>query len=731
MAPRALHPSPFTPSTPALLAVLALSLAAALAAACGGSQTSTNPPEPTMTPPVAKRVPHALEDHGQTREDPYYWMRSDDRSDPEVLAHLAAENAYAEQELAPLAGFRESLFEEIVARIPKDDVSVPYHLDGYWYYRRDEEGKEYPIYCRRAGTMEADEQIILDANAEAEGHDYYSAKGLSTSVNGELLAYGEDLVSRRIYTLKFRNLETGEHLADEIPGTSGNAVWALDNQTVFYVKKEEGTLREYQAWRHVLGTPATDDVMVYEEEDAEFFLGISRSRSRDYVLIGSYQTLSHEYRYVDAREPTSEAVVFLPREEAHEYDIDHYDGRFYVRTNWQARDFRLMSAEASASADKGAWREEIPSRDGVFLIGFELFRDHLVVSERREGIARLNVIPWADRAAAHEVAFDESAYYSSIGTNSEVDTTTLRLDYTSMTTPWSVFDYDMNGRELTLKKRARVEGEFDQAAYVTTRIAVPARDGTEVPVSIVHRRDLDRAQPQPLLLYGYGAYGYSMDPTFSSTRLSLLDRGFIFAIAHIRGGQELGRAWYEDGRLLNKRHTFEDFIDCGAYLAAEGWTAADRLFAHGGSAGGLLVGAVANMRPDLFRGIVADVPFVDVVTTMLDESIPLTTFEYDEWGNPNDREYYDYMMSYSPYDNVTAQDYPNMLVITGLHDSQVQYWEPMKWVARLREVKTDDNRLLFAVNMEAGHGGASGRFRRHKETALIYAFLLDLVGVRR
>jgi len=427
-------------------------------------------------------------------------------------------------------------------------------------------------------------------------------------------------------------------------------------------------------------------------------------------------------------------MVFLPRESAHEYDIDHYDGRFYVRTNWQARDFRLMSAasaDGAATADKATWREEIPSRSGIFLIGFELFQNHLVVAERREGIARLNIIPWADRSAAHEVAFEETAFYSSIGTNSEVDTTTLRLDYTSMTTPGSVFDYDMNTKEMTLRKRDRVEGDFDQGAYTTTRISAEARDGTAVPISIVHRRDLDRSAPQPLLLYGYGAYGYSMDPTFSSTRISLLDRGFIFAIAHIRGGQELGRAWYEDGRLLNKRHTFEDFIDCGEHLAREGWTSADRLFAHGGSAGGLLVGAVANMRPDLFRGIVADVPFVDVVTTMLDESIPLTTFEYDEWGNPNDREYYDYMMTYSPYDNVEAQDYPNILVITGLHDSQVQYWEPMKWVARLRELKTDDNRLLFHVNMEAGHGGASGRFRRHKETALIYAFLLDLVGVRR
>jgi oligopeptidase B len=684
-----------------------------------------------MTPPIAKQVPYQHREHGVVREDPYFWMRSDDRSDPEVLAHLRAENDYAEAVMEPLAGFREALFEEIVARIPKDDESVPYRLDGYWYYRRVEEGKEYPIYCRKEGSLEADEEIILDANAEAEDHEYYAARGLTVTVDGKILAYAEDTVSRRVYTVRFRDLETGENLADVIEGTTGQLVWALDDRTIFYIKREEGTLRAHQVWRHVLGTEPSEDVMVYDETDAEFLLGISRSRSRDYVLIGSFQTLSHEYRYVDARNPTSDPVLFLDREEEHEYDIDHFDGRFWIRTNWQARDFRLMSVEPGRSDDKENWREEIPARDGVHFRGFELFDDHLVVEERREGIARLRVIPWADRDSAHEISFEESAYYADIGTNSEPDTTTLRLDYSSMTTPWSVYDYDMESRQMTLMKRDRVEGDFDPEAYATTRLTATAHDGTSVPISLVYRRDLDRSRPRPLLLYGYGAYGYSLDPTFSSTRISLLDRGVIYAIAHIRGGQEMGRAWYEDGRLLNKRHTFEDFIDCARYLVDEGWTAPDRLFAHGGSAGGLLVGAVANMAPELFLAIVADVPFVDVVTTMLDETIPLTTFEYDEWGNPNEREYFDYILSYSPYDNVTAQDYPNMLVITGLHDSQVQYWEPMKWVARLRERKTDDNRLLFSVNMDAGHGGASGRFRRHKETALTYAFLLDLLEIRQ
>ena len=684
---------------------------------------------------MAKRVPHELRAHDHVRQDPYYWMRSDDRSDPEVLAHLEAENAYAEAQLERLRDFRTALYEEIVRRIPQDDESVPYRLDGWWYYDRVAEGKEYSIYCRKRGSMDAEEQIMLDANVEAEGHDFYDLAGMTVTVDGNTLAYAEDTVSRRVYTIKFRNLQTGENLPDVIEGTSGNMVWALDHQTLFYVKREEGTLRAYQVWRHRLGTPVTDDVLVYEETDDEFRIGIFRSRSRDYVFVGSFQTLSHEYRTIDARNPTAEPRIVLPREREHEYDVDHAHGRFWIRTNWQATDFRLMSVVPNESQDKTKWREEIPEREGVLLRGFELFKEHLVVAERRGGIARLNVIPIRRRATlarddAHEVEFEEPIYTSDIGTNSEFDTATLRLGYTSMTTPSSVYDYDMNARSLELKKRQRVVGDFEPAAYVTERVTATVRDGTEVPISIVYRRDLDRSRPQPLLLYGYGSYGYSLDPSFSSTRLSLLDRGVIYAIAHIRGGQEMGRAWYEDGKLLKKMNTFTDFIDCGLHLQREGWTDPTKMFAHGGSAGGLLMGAVINMRPEIFAGVVADVPFVDVVTTMLDESIPLTTFEYDEWGNPNQEEYYRYMLSYSPYDNVRAQDHPNLLVLTGLHDSQVQYWEPMKWVARLRERGTGDNQLLFVTNMEAGHGGASGRFRRHEETALIYAFLLDLVGVR-
>ncbi len=760
----AAHATRYVATMRNLATMRSLALLLLFALACGGSQTSseTTPPVATepaqsarLRPPLAKQVPHALEAHGQTRQDPYYWMRDDDRDDPEILAHLRAENEYTAAVLSPLRGFRDALYQEIVGRIPQDDASVPSRYGSFRYYHRVEAGKEYPIHCRRAVQTcaqapceDGPEEILLDANALADGHAYYDLRGLNPTHDGALLAYAEDTLSRRIYTIRIKNLVDGATLPDTLEGTSGASVWSTDGRTLFYVKRDPQTLRAHQVWRHALGTPSSEDVLVFDETDDEFYVSIFESKSRDFVMIGSHQTLAHEYRYVDARNPTSAPQLVLAREEGHEYDVDHALGRFYIRTNWEARDFRLMSVAPVRSADRSAWRVEVPAQDGVFFEGFELFSGHLVVHERRDGILRLRVIPWkvgepprargrsplpnaADLANAHEIAMDEDAYWTGFGDNEELGSGTLRFEYASMTTPPSVFDYDLNARTRTLRKQDEVVGDFDRERYISHRLNVPARDGTLVPVSIVHRRDLDRAAPQPLLLYGYGSYGYSLDPTFSSPRLSLLDRGVIFAIAHIRGGQERGRAWYEDGKLLNKQNTFTDFVDVARHLVDEGWTASDKLFAHGGSAGGLLMGAVANMAPDLFDAIVADVPFVDVVTTMLDETIPLTTFEYDEWGNPNERAYYDYMMRYSPYDNVRAQDYPAMLVLTGLHDSQVQYWEPMKWVARLRELKTDDEPLLFDVNMEAGHGGASGRFRRHEETALVYAFLLDRVGVRR
>ena len=685
-------------------------------------------------PPLAKRLMHVHRMHGEEREDPYFWMRDDDREDPEILAHLRAESDYAEAEMEPLDAFRERLYEEIVGRIPQDDSSVPYRRDGWWYYQRVEEGKEYPILCRREGSLEAPESVYFDANIQAEGQAYYRLGGASVSVDGRTLAYAEDLVSRRIYTLRFRNLVTGEAYPEVIEGTTGGAVWAMDNATVFYVKRDPETLRAYQVWRHRLGQAASDDVLVYEEEDTEFYVSVMRSRSREKILIGSYQTLSHEYRAIDAHRPESDPVLVLAREANHEYDVDHAHGRYYIRSNWEAIDFRLMSALPSESQDKANWREEVPARDGVLLRNYELFSNHIVLSERREGLTRLRVAPWTeshqpDLSRAHEVTMPEAAFKVNLGVNSEFDTRTLRYDYESMTTPDSVFDYDMEVRSRECLKVQEVPN-FEPGDYVAERRMLTARDGTLVPVSLVHRRDLDRSRPQPLLLYGYGSYGYSLDPGFNSSRLSLLDRGVIYAIAHVRGGQEMGRQWYEDGKLHEKENTFRDFIDVAEQLVAEGWTRPEQLFAMGGSAGGLLMGAVVNMRPDLWRAIVANVPFVDVVSTMLDASIPLTTFEYDEWGNPNDRAYYDTMMRYSPYDNVRAQAYPEILVITGLHDSQVQYWEPAKWVARLRHRSTSEHRVLFSVNLDAGHGGASGRFRRHRETAMIFAYLLDLIDVR-
>ena len=699
---------------------------------------------------MANRIAHLLSTHGVVRDDPYFWMRDDARSDRQVLAYLDAENEHTERALAAHRAFRQELFEEIVARIPADDASVAVRRDGYWQYVRNEEGKEYDIHCRLVATQPEpqpgqgpvdEEQVILDENREARGHDYYAARGPAVSVNGKTMVFGEDTVSRRIYTLRFRDLESGGDLDDRIEGTTGEAVWALDDATVFYVKREPGTLRAHQVWRHMLGSD--DDVLVYEESDPEFWLSVDRSRSREFILIGSFQTVTHEFRAVDARNPTTEARVILPRETGHEYEVDHAHGRFYIRTNWEARDFRLMSVAPDESDDKSNWRIEIPARENVLLRDFELFEDFVVAQEREEGIAGLRVIPYAKRTrganapwrldtlAAHQLAFDEPVYVANLGDNSEFETHVLRLQYTSLTTPLSVFDYDMRERTRVLKKRGRVVGGFDPHAYRTERVYATARDGTRIPISLVYRADLDRSRPQPLLLCAYGSYGNSKEPTFASARLSLLDRGMIFAIAHVRGGQEMGRAWYDNGKLLHKKNTFYDYIDCAKHLIEAEWTDRDRLAGHGASAGGLLIGAVANMAPELFEALVADVPFVDVVTTMLDESIPLTTFEYDEWGNPNERAYFDYMMEYSPYDNVVAQAYPHMLVVSGLHDSQVQYWEPAKWVAKLRHLKTDDHQLLLHMNMEAGHGGASGRFRRHRETALIYTFLLDRLGMLR
>jgi oligopeptidase B len=678
--------------------------------------------------PVAAVVPTELVTHGNTRTDDYYWLR--ERENPEVVAYLTAENEYLESSLAHTAGLQEKLYEEIVGRIKEDDESVPYRFRDYYYQARYEEGAEYPIHVRRTGSSDGPEQIMVDVNQLAQGHEFFSASvGVAgISENQRILAFATDTLGRRRYTIRFLDLDTGEFLPDEISDVTPNVAWAADDRSLFYTRQDPETLRWYQVFRHELGTDPATDRLVYEEADSEFSVSVRRTQSRDYLLIAAYQTLSTEFRYARATEPEGEFQVILPREPDHEYSVDHFGDHFYFRTNDGAPNYRLTRAPV-ARPSRDAWEEVVAHREDVLLEGFDIFRDHLVIEERENGLVRLRVKPWTG-GQEHYVEFDDPAWMTFTTDNLEFDTSVLRYGYTSMTTPFSVFDYDMESRERTLLKRMEVVGDFDPANYQSERLWAPARDGRRVPVSLVYRKGFERDGSTPLLLYGYGSYGASMDATFSSARLSLLDRGFVFAIAHVRGGEELGRQWYEDGKLLKKMNTFTDFIDVAEFLSAEGYADPGKVFAMGGSAGGLLMGAVVNLRPDLWRGVVAAVPFVDVVTTMLDETIPLTTGEYDEWGNPNEPEYFDYMLSYSPYDNVVAADYPNMLVTTGLHDSQVQYWEPAKWVAKLRVMKTDGNQLYLHTNMDAGHGGASGRFRRNRETALEYAFILDLAGIK-
>ena len=677
----------------------------------------------TIQPPAAAMKPKELTEHGHKRIDNYYWLN--ERENPEVINYLKAENDYKDAIMADLKDTQEELFQEMKGRIKKDDATVPYLENGYWYYTRYEEGEEYPIYCRKKGKLEALEEIILNVNELAKGYDYYSAGGLEVSPDNKILAYGEDTLSRRIYKIVFKNLETGEMLADEIPNTSGGIVWANDNKTVFYGLKDE-TLRIFKIMKHRLGTDAAQDEVAFHETDATFNTFVTKSKSKKFIIIGSSQTLSDEYRYLDANQPDGEWTVFQPRERNLEYSVQHAGNQWYVRTNMDAKNFRLMSAGGGAT-NKENWKEVIPHREDVYFQAMSFFKNYMVLTERIDGIRNVRIKSW-DGQEDHYVEFGEDSYVAYIAYNPEYDTDQVRIIYQSMTTPSTTYDYNMKERALVIKKQQEVLGGFDRNNYTSERLFATARDGARIPISIVYRKGFQKDGSQPLLLYAYGSYGASMDPSFRSTRLSLLDRGFAFAIAHIRGGQEMGRDWYENGKLLKKKNTFTDFIDCGEYLIQEKYTEKEQLFAMGGSAGGLLMGAVVNMRPDLFKGVVAAVPFVDVVTTMLDESIPLTTFEWDEWGDPHKKEYYDYMLSYSPYDQVEAKEYPAMLVTTGLHDSQVQYWEPAKWVAKMREQKTDNNPLLLHTNMEAGHGGASGRFRALKETAMEFAFMLDLAG---
>ena len=692
---------------------------------CGGGEKAGTAVE-AIKPPVAKIIPKELTAHENTRIDNYYWLN--ERDNPEVVAYLEAENAYKDTMLAHTKDFQDKLYNEIVGRIKQTDMSVPYKDQGYFHYTRYEEAYEYPIYCRKKGSLDAEEQIILDVNEMAKGHDFFNVAGYSTSSDNNLIAYGVDAISRRLYTLYFMDLTTGKVLEDKILNTSGRAAWANDNKTVFYALKDISTLRPYKIMKHVLGTDVSEDKVIYTEEDETFNIFVFKTKSKKFLMIASVQTLSTEFKYLDADRPDGDFQIIQPRERDLEYRVDHFQDKFYILTNWDAKNFRLMETPVDKTS-KENWTEVIPHREDVLLQELEIFKNHLVLGERKNGLTQIHIIKWSDMSE-HYLDFGEEAYVVYMSMNPDFDTDLLRYNYTSLTTPRSVFDYDMVSGEKKLLKQQEVVGDFDPGNYVTERHFTTARDGTKVPISLVYRKGLEKDGDNPLLLYGYGSYGASMDPVFSSDRLSLLDRGFVFAIPHIRGGSEMGRYWYEEGKLLKKKNTFYDFIDCGEYLVEQKFTTPEKMFAMGGSAGGLLMGAVVNIRPDLWKGVIADVPYVDVITTMLDTSIPLTTGEFDEWGNPQNKEYYDYMLSYSPYDQVEAKDYPAMLVTTGYHDSQVQYFEPAKWVAKLRSMKTDDNPLIFHINMEAGHGGVSGRFKQYRETALVYAFMLDLVGIK-
>lgn len=694
--------------------------------------------EKMFQPPIAEKIPHRTTIHGYELVDNYYWMRlSDeqklakipDEQTQKVLDNLKAENDYKNAKLKRTEKFQEKLFNEIVGRIKKDDESVPYFDNGYWYYTRYEKGKEYPIHCRKKELLENPEEILIDVNKWAEGYDYFSLTGLAVSPNNKYLAFSVDTLSRRIYTIKVKDLETGEILPDEIKSTQGSAAWANDNQTFFYTTKNEVTLLSEYIDRHKLGTLQSEDVRVYTEKDNSFYIGVYRSKSDKYIIIYNSSTLVSDYRILEADNPEGEFRSFSPRDTEHEYFIEHYKDKFYIVTNWDAINFRLMETPEDATS-KENWTEVIAHRNNVLLSGIDVFENHLVISERKDGFRQLRIIDQRT-GNEHYMDFGEAVYAAYTLTNMSFDTNILRVGFTSMKTPFSTLDYNMDTRESTLLKQTEVVGGYQADDYETERLFATARDGEKIPISIVYKKGFKKNGKNNLLLYAYGSYGATIDPTFSLTRLSLLDRGFVYAIAHVRGSQTYGRPWYNDGKMFNKMNTFTDFIDCSKYLIEENYTNEDHLFAMGGSAGGLLIGAVVNMAPELYEGVVAAVPFVDVINTMLDETIPLTSNEWDEWGNPKIKEEFEYIMSYSPYDNVKEQDYPNMLVTTGYFDSQVQYWEPQKWVAKLRDKKTDNNLLLMHVNMDAGHGGKSGRFRRYREVALEYAFIFDLVGIKR
>jgi oligopeptidase B len=677
-------------------------------------------------PPVAEKRPFMVTSPNGSRSDDYYWVRDDSRKNPDMLAYLKAENAYADAMMAPKKQLEEKLYGEFVARVKQDDSSVPYKKRGFWYYTRFETGADYPVLARRKGSIEAAEQIMLDQPKMAEGKGFFAIGGWSVSPDNRLLAYAEDDVGRRQYVLKVKDLMSGQTLSDAVPNVEADMVWADDNKTLFYVEKDPVTLLSSRIKAHRLGTKPSEDRLVYEEKDESFYISLMRTASEKFICIAEQSTVSNEFHCAPAADP-KEFKVFAPRRREFLYDIDHLDGRWVIRTNWNARNYKLMALpDRSPVGDRDAWKDLVPASDAVFIENVALFKGGLATEERSGGLKRLNIRP--DKGAARFVAAEEPAYAMTLQAKGDPDSGWLRYTYDSLTTPTTTFETNLKSGERRLLKEQPVPG-YDKNNYVTERVWVTARDGTKVPVSVVYRKGFKKDGTAAMLQYAYGSYGHSIDPSFSLPAVSLLDRGMVYAIAHIRGGQEMGRAWYDDGHLLNKKNSFTDFIDVTRGLVQMGYAAKNRVAAQGGSAGGLLMGGVANMAPEDYKVIIAAVPFVDVVTTMLDESIPLTTNEFDEWGNPKNQPYYDYMLSYSPYDNVAKKAYPALFVSTGLWDSQVQYYEPTKWVAKLRAMKTDANPLVFRVNMEAGHGGKSGRFRRYHDIAEYDAFMLDQLGV--
>lgn len=689
---------------------------------------------------TAKKIPKINIYHTDTIIDNYDWMRLSDsqkeskKSDAQtldVLNYLNAENDFLEKEMSGTESFQNDLFDEFVARIEQNDESVPVSYNGYTYYTKYKEGEDYSIHYRKKNNDSSEEEIILNLPEMAKGSSYFALGDKSISESNNLMAYSVDLLSRRDYTIHIKDLRTGEILADKIQNTTGRITWANDNKTLFYTKKDKVTLRSYQIYRHIIGTDPSEDVLVFEEDDETFGCFIYKTKSRKYLMIGSYQTLSSEYRFLDANDPLGDWQVIQPRENNLEYSVSHFEDKFYIKTNWDAKNFRLMQTSIY-STSKNYWQEVIPHRKDVLLRSIDVFKNYLVVNERNEGLRKTRVINWQDNSEYY-ITFNDPSYSLYSSSNLEFDTDLFRFVYTSLTTPRSVYDFNMVSKERTLLKQKQVlGGDFDSDNYVSERIFANSRDGkTQIPISLVYRKGLQKNGANPLLLNGYGSYGSSSDPYFSSVRLSLLDRGFTYAIAHVRGGQEMGRDWYEDGKLLKKKNTFYDFIDCAKHLIDTKFTSSEHIYATGGSAGGLLMGAVINMEPELFNGVIAGVPFVDVINTMWDESIPLTTGEFDEWGNPKEKEYYDYMKSYSPYDNIENINYPNLLITTGYWDSQVQYWEPAKWIAKIRDIRANDNLLLMHCNMDVGHGGSSGRFESLKEIALEYAFLFKLENIKK